>query len=200
MKSTNIHYTKHLISPYDRYLKNGHKSGILWFTGLSGAGKTTLALKLEQTLFEKGWSTFVLDGDSVRHGLCSDLGFSASDRSENIRRLGEVAKLFAESGCLVITAFISPYRNDREQVRRLAGDLFHEVYIATPLELCEQRDPQGLYLKARSGEIDGFTGISAPYEPPNSPDLWVETSELTVEESLEQLLKYVENKFTIFKQ
>ncbi len=196
MKSTNIQHTKHLVSPFDRCLKNGHRNGILWFTGLSGSGKTTLALELDRILFQKGWYTFVLDGDNIRHGLCADLGFSAADRAENIRRIGEVAKLFADSGCLVITAFISPYRKDRDQIRILAGDLFHEVYIATPMEICEQRDPKGLYAKARRGEIESFTGISAPYEPPITPDLLVETSELSVEDSLQQLLEYVRKKFT----
>ncbi|MFL0658908.1 adenylyl-sulfate kinase [Cylindrospermopsis raciborskii] len=197
MKSTNIQHTEHLVSPFDRCLKNGHRNGILWFTGLSGSGKTTLAFELERILFQKGWYTFVLDGDNMRHGLCADLGFSAADRAENMRRVGQVAKLFAESGCLVITAFISPYRKDREQIRILSGDLFHEVYIATPLEICEQRDPKGLYAKARCGEIESFTGISAPYEPPKAPDLRVETSQLSVEESLEQLIEYVVNNFTL---
>lgn len=197
MKSTNIQHTEHLVSPFDPCLKNGHRNGILWFTGLSGSGKTTLAFELERILFQKGWYTFVLDGDNMRHGLCADLGFSAADRAENMRRVGQVAKLFAESGCLVITAFISPYRKDREQIRILSGDLFHEVYIATPLEICEQRDPKGLYAKARCGEIESFTGISAPYEPPKAPDLRVETSQLSVEESLEQLIEYVVNNFTL---
>jgi adenylyl-sulfate kinase len=155
-----------------------------------------LALELERILFQKGWYTFVLDGDNMRHGLCADLGFSAADRAENIRRIGEVAKLFADSGCLVITAFISPYRKDREQIRILAGDLFHEVYIATSMEICEQRDPKGLYAKARRGEIESFTGISSPYEPPRTPDLLVETSVLSIEASLQRLLEYVEKKFT----
>ena len=148
-------------------------------------------------LFQRGWRTFVLDGDNVRHGLCADLGFSAADRAENIRRIGEVAKLFAESGCLVITAFISPYRADRDRVRAIAGDLFHEVYIATPLEVCERRDPKGLYMKARRGEIEGFTGISAPYEPPPAPELQLDTSEISLEACLEKLLEYVNTKFSI---
>lgn len=197
MRSTNIKFTEHKVSLADRWLGNGHRSGILWFTGLSASGKTTLAFEMERILFQRGWRTFVLDGDNVRHGLCADLGFSAGDRAENIRRIGEVAKLFAESGCLVITAFISPYRADRDRVRAIAGDLFHEVHIATPLEVCEERDPKGLYVKARCGEIEGFTGISAPYESPHAPELQLDTSRLSVEESLGELMKYVDTKFSI---
>ncbi len=139
----------------------------------------------------------MLDGDNMRHGLCGDLGFSAEDRSENIRRIGEVAKLFAQSGCLIITAFISPYRADRTRVRETAGDLFHEIHIATPLSVCEQRDPKGLYGKARRGEIDDFTGVSAPYEPPTAPELILDTSQSGIEESLKCLLDYVDQKFVI---
>lgn len=197
MRSSNIRYTEHFVTTADRWQANDHRSGILWFTGLSASGKTTLAFELERALFRKGWRTFVLDGDNVRHGLCADLGFSAADRAENIRRIGEVAKLFAESGCLVITAFISPYRTDRDRVRSIAGDLFHEVHVATPLEVCERRDPKGLYGKARRGEIEGFTGISAPYESPDAPELHLDTSRLTVEESLGRLLEYVEREFSI---
>lgn len=197
MRSTNIKFTEHKVSTADRWAESGHRSGILWFTGLSASGKTTLAFELERVLFQKGWRVFVLDGDNVRHGLCGDLGFSAEDRSENIRRIGEVAKLFAESGCLVITAFISPYRADRAHVREIAQDLFHEVHIATPLSVCEARDPKGLYGKARRGEIEGFTGISAPYEPPSEPNLLLDTSEHGIEESLRCLLQYVEKKFTL---
>lgn len=197
MRSTNIKFTEHQVSLADRWLGNGHRSGILWFTGLSASGKTTLAFEMERILFQRGWRTFVLDGDNVRHGLCADLGFTADDRTENIRRIGEVAKLFAESGCLVITAFISPYRADRDRVRAIAGDLFHEVHIATPLEVCEGRDPKGLYVKARRGEIEGFTGISAPYESPDAPELQLDTSRLSVEDSLGELIKYVDTKFSI---
>lgn len=195
MRSSNILFTEHQVALQDRWQANRHKSGILWFTGLSASGKTTLAFELERILFHKGWRVFVLDGDNVRHGLCGDLGFSAEDRTENIRRIGEVAKLFAQSGCLIITAFISPYRADRDHVRDIAGELFHEVYVATPLSVCEERDPKGLYGKARRGEIDAFTGISAPYEPPNAAELVLDTSELGVEESLKCLLDYVGDKF-----
>lgn len=197
MKSSNIHFTEHKVALADRWQANRHKSGILWFTGLSASGKTTLAFELERILFQKGWRVFVLDGDNVRHGLCGDLGFSAEDRGENIRRIGEVAKLFAESGCLIITAFISPYRADRQRVREIAGDLFHEVYVATPLSVCERRDPKGLYGKARRGEINAFTGISAPYEPPIVPELVLDTSELNVDQCLVQLLSYTSQKFAI---
>jgi len=195
MRSTNIKFTEHQVSTADRWAASGHRSGILWFTGLSASGKTTLAFELERVLFQKGWRVFVLDGDNVRHGLCGDLGFSAEDRSENIRRIGEVAKLFAQSGCLIITAFISPYRADRNHVRDIASDLFHEVHVATPLSVCEERDPKGLYGKARRGEIGAFTGISAPYEPPTAPELVLDTSKLGVEESLKCLLDYVGEKF-----
>ena len=166
MRSKNIQFTEHKVSLEDLWMAHGHRSGILWLTGLSASGKTTLAFELDRLLFQKGWRTFVLDGDNVRHGLCADLGFSPADRAENIRRIGEVAKLFAQSGCLVITAFISPYRADRDRVRAIAGELFHEVHVATSLEVCEARDPKGLYGKARRGEIEAFTGISAPYEAP----------------------------------
>lgn len=195
MRSSNIRFTEHKIPLPERWQGNGHRSGILWFTGLSASGKTTLAFELERLLFHHKWRVFVLDGDNVRHGLCADLGFSATDRAENIRRVGEVAKLFAESGCLVITAFISPYRADRDRVRAIAGDLFHEVHIATPLAVCEERDPKGLYVKARSGEIEEFTGISAPYEAPVNPELRLDTSGLSVGEGIERLLDYVTTRF-----
>lgn len=197
MRSSNILYTEHFVTTAARCQANGHRSGILWLTGLSASGKTTLAFELDRLLFQKGWRTFVLDGDNVRHGLCADLGFSAEDRAENIRRIGEVAKLFAQSGCIVITAFISPYRADRDHVRAIAGDLFHEVHVATPLAVCEDRDPKGLYLRARRGEIEGFTGISAPYEPPLAPELVLDTSDLSVADSLSRLQEYMDAKFSI---
>ncbi len=155
---------------------NGHKSAILWFTGLSGAGKSTLAHAVEEELFQKGCRTFVFDGDNVRHGLCGDLGFSAHDREENIRRVGEMAKLFIEAGVIALTAFISPFRADREKVRGLVphGD-FIEIYCRCPLEVCESRDVKGLYHRARAGEIKEFTGISSPYEAPENPELVVDT-------------------------
>ena len=169
IKSTNITAVEHRVDKQARWRANGHRGGVLWFTGLSGAGKTTLALELEQALFAKGWQAYVLDGDNVRHGLSSDLAFSPHDRTENVRRIGEVAGLFADAGFIVLTAFISPYRADREVARGAALDAFHEIYIEADVETCEQRDPKGLYVKARRGEILDFTGISAPYEAPENP-------------------------------
>ncbi len=166
---------------------------MLWFTGLSGSGKSTLAVVAERALFDLGCATYILDGDNVRHGLNGDLGFSPEDRTENIRRIGEVAKLFADSGCLVLTAFISPYRSDRDRVRETmiyARDLV-EIHVSCPLETCESRDPKGLYKKARAGEIPEFTGISAPYEEPLAPELVVQTGELGVEECAGQVVEYL---------
>ncbi|MEX2641904.1 MAG: adenylyl-sulfate kinase [Acetobacterales bacterium] len=192
VKSKNIFSVEHDVSLEARWNVNGHRSGILWFTGLSGAGKSTLAIELERRLFAKGFQVYVLDGDNIRHGLSADLGFSPEDRNENIRRIGEVAALFARAGVLVVTAFISPYRADRDRVRQIAPDLFHEIHIKADVDTCERRDPKGLYKKARSGEIREFTGVSAPYEAPDSPDLEVDTSVLSVEESLDRLLDYVD--------
>ena len=195
VKSTNIHHAEHRVDAETRWAMNGHKGGILWLTGLSGSGKSTLAFSLEQQLVAKGYQVFVLDGDNVRHGLCSDLAFSPEDRSENIRRVGEVALLFADAGFVVIAAFISPYLSDRERIRMIGPELFHEVFIDASLELCEQRDPKGLYKKARSGEIDNFTGISAPYEPPNEPSLVIDTGRFSVDEGLDLLTSYVSENF-----
>ncbi len=174
-RATNITAVGHTVSREARVLRNGHKGGVLWFTGLSGAGKSTLALALEARLFAKGYHVYVLDGDNVRGGLNANLGFSPEDRAENIRRVGEVAGLFADAGFIVISSFISPYRADRERARKAAGDTFHEIYIKASLEVCEQRDPKGLYRRARTGEIPEFTGISSPYEPPESAELVVRT-------------------------
>ena len=197
IKSTNITAIEHRVEKDARWRANGHRGGVLWFTGLSGAGKTTLALELEQALFVKGWQAYVLDGDNVRHGLSSDLAFSPADRTENIRRIGEVAGLFADAGFLVLTAFISPYRADRDMARNAAIDAFHEVYIEADVETCEERDPKGLYVKARRGEIPEFTGISAPYEVPENPELVIDTAALDVPQSLAKLLGYVESNFAI---
>lgn len=193
--SQNITAVETRVTTDARWAANGHRSGVLWLTGLSGAGKSTLALELEQALFRKGWQVYVLDGDNIRFGLSADLGFAPQDREENIRRVGEVAALFARAGVLVITAFISPYRSDRDRARAVAPDLFHEVYVNAGLEVCEERDPKGLYKKARKGEIAEFTGISAPYEAPESPELEVDTGALTLSQSVEQLLGYVEANF-----
>lgn len=172
-----------------REAQNGHRGAILWFTGLSGTGKSTLAHEVEERLHRMGCRTFVLDGDNVRHGLCRDLGFSAEDRAENIRRIGEVAKLFMEAGVIVLTAFISPFRADRDKVRAMvhAGE-FVEIYCRCPIEVCEQRDAKGLYKKARAGEIVQFTGISSPYEAPDKPELMVDTSMQSLDECVRQVV------------
>ena len=180
-----------------RVANNGHKGGIIWLTGLSGAGKSTIAIEAEHQLFLKGYQVNVLDGDNIRFGLSADLGFSPEDRTENIRRIGEVAKLFAEAGILVITAFISPYKQDRDRIRAIAGDIFHEVFIEADLEICENRDPKGLYVKARNGEISDFTGISAPYDKPRNPELVIDTGEQGIGESTTKLLSYIDEKFRI---
>ncbi|PTA84550.1 adenylyl-sulfate kinase [Bacillus sp. Nf3] len=172
--------------------KNNHKSGIIWLTGLSGSGKSTIANAAARELFEQGYQVTVLDGDNVRHGLNKDLGFSDDDRKENIRRIGEVAKLFVEQGTIVITAFISPFQEDRHIVRQLVEDgEFHEVFVKCDLNVCEERDPKGLYKKARNGEIPFFTGIDSPYEEPAAPELVLDTGELSREESKQRLVDYV---------
>nr|MDH3176745.1 adenylyl-sulfate kinase [Bacillus pumilus] len=175
--------------------KNNHKSGIIWLTGLSGSGKSTIANAAARELFEQGYQVTVLDGDNVRHGLNKDLGFSDDDRKENIRRIGEVAKLFVEQGTIVITAFISPFQEDRRIVRQLveAGE-FHEVFVKCDLNVCEERDPKGLYKKARNGEIPFFTGIDSPYEEPTAPELVLDTGELSREESKRRLVDYVKGR------
>lgn len=198
--SQNIFAVQHRITTEDRWQANLHKSGVLWLTGLSGAGKSTLALEVEQRLFHRGWQVYVLDGDNIRFGLSSDLGFSPDDRAENIRRVGEVASLFARAGVLVITAFISPYREDRDRARAVAPELFHEVYVKADLSVCESRDPKGLYKKARRGEIPDFTGISAPYEEPEAPELTVDTDQFSLSESAESVLAYVDANFLIKDQ
>ena len=190
-KSKNITRVEHRVSTEDREKRNRHKGAVLWFTGLSGAGKSTLAIALEEALFKRGFQVYVLDGDNVRSGLASDLGFSHEDRTENIRRVGEVAALFAHAGVICISAFISPYREDRAIARRAAGDKFYEVYVAADLATCEQRDPKGLYKKARAGEIQDFTGVSAPYEAPDSPEIVVDTGNETVASGVAALIKFV---------
>ena len=200
MINQNITWQVGHVSRADRERLNGHKSFILWLTGLSGAGKSTLAHRVEQLLFERGCRTYVLDGDNVRHGLCRDLGFSAEDRQENIRRIGEMGKLMADTGVIVITAFISPFRRDRDCVRDLVapGD-FIEVYCDTPLAICEQRDVKGLYKKARHGEISEFTGISSPYEIPLNPEIIVPTGTNSLDSCAEQIINYLvtHNKINI---
>lgn len=197
IKSRNISIIEHRIQGNDRCLRNRHRGTVVWFTGLSASGKSTLAILLEQRLFELGRQVYVLDGDNVRHGLCSDLGFSAQDRAENIRRIGELAALFAEAGMIVISAFISPYRRDRRLARKAVKGNFHEIYLQADLGVCEKRDPKGLYAKARNGEIPYFTGVSAPYEVPEAPELVVDTGVMAPEDSLDIIVDYVEGKITL---
>lgn len=171
---------------------NGHKGAVIWFTGLSGSGKSTLAHMVEEKLHQMGARTYVFDGDNVRHGLCADLSFSPQDRTENIRRIGEMVKLFLDGGMIALTAFISPFIRDRESVRKLVGaDDFVEVFCRCPLEVCEQRDVKGMYKRARAGEIKEFTGISSPYEAPTNPDLIVDTDKSTSEECVQQLIQFL---------
>ncbi|AME05348.1 adenylyl-sulfate kinase [Bacillus siamensis] len=174
--------------------KNKHKSSILWLTGLSGSGKSTIANAAARELFEQGYQVIVLDGDNIRHGLNKDLGFSDDDRKENIRRIGEVAKLFVQQGTIVITAFISPFREDRDQVRELVAEgEFNEIYVKCDLDICEKRDPKGLYKKARNGEIPFFTGIDSPYEEPNAPELVLDSGKYAREECTGRLIDFVKN-------
>jgi adenylylsulfate kinase len=192
-RSRNIVWHPGAVTRDDRENIRGHRGGTVWLTGLSGSGKSTIAVELEKQLWDRGVHAFVLDGDNVRHGLNKDLGFSPEDRTENIRRIGEVAKLFTESGTVTITAFISPYRDDRNQVRALMSDGdFHEVFVDCALDVCEQRDPKGLYKKARAGQIPEFTGISAPYEAPEKPELVIPSDRQSVAESVGQLIRHLE--------
>lgn len=195
VRATNVSVVEHRVTDAMRVRQNRHSGGVLWLTGLSGAGKSTLAIELEMRLFREGYHVYVLDGDNVRRGLNANLSFSPEDRSENIRRVGEVAALFAEAGVLCITAFISPYRSDRERARKAGGKRFHEIYVKADLSVCEERDPKGLYKRARAGEIADFTGISAPYEEPEVPELTLDTSDASVEDSLKALLDYVKRNF-----
>lgn len=184
-KSSDVVWHRATVTRGRRQAQNGHRSVMLWFTGLSGAGKSTLAHAVEEELHRMGCRTFTFDGDNVRHGLCSDLGFSDDDRAENIRRVGEMCKLFLEAGVIALTAFISPFRSDRERVRSLVSQgEFFEIYCQCPLEVCEQRDVKGLYKRARAGEIKNFTGISSPYEEPQYPELAVETGSVSLEQSV----------------
>jgi adenylylsulfate kinase len=194
-RSTNITWHEGQVSRKDRERVLGQRGATIWLTGLSGSGKSTIAVAAEKALTERGRLAYVLDGDNVRHGLNKNLGFSPEDRTENIRRIGEVAKLFTDSGVLVFTSFISPYRSDRDAVRKeMAEGDFVEVYVAASLETCESRDVKGLYQKARAGEIPEFTGISAPYEAPERPELVLDTNGQSVEESVTALVSYLERK------
>jgi len=177
------------VASAEREQRHGHPGRIIWLTGLSGAGKSTIAMALERRLFDAGQNVYVLDGDIVRGGLCADLGFSPGDREENIRRIGEVARIMADAGLLVIVAFISPFRADRDRVRNgMPAGRFTEVHVSTPLEVCEQRDTKGLYAKARAGELTDFTGISSPYEPPPSPEVTLPTEQLTVDDCVDRIV------------
>ena len=179
----------------DRQLLNGHSSFVLWFTGLSGSGKSTLANEVDRQLYSIGRRSYTLDGDNIRHGLNRDLGFTNEDRIENIRRIGEVSKLFVDSGTIVLTAFISPFREDRALVRKLfEEEEFIEVYLNCPLGVCELRDPKGLYKKARNGEIRNFTGIDSPYEPPVRPELTIDTSHQGVQGAAESIINYLKER------
>ncbi|HWB20546.1 MAG TPA: adenylyl-sulfate kinase [Phycisphaerales bacterium] len=193
--ATNIHWHEGTVTPAERHKNMGHKGCTLWMTGLSASGKSTIAVALEQVLMQRGKHAYRLDGDNIRHGLNKNLGFSAADRTENIRRIGEVAKLFADAGVITITSFISPYRADREIVRKLHADAklpYFEVYVDCNIAEAEKRDPKGLYKKARAGEIKGFTGIDDPYEAPEKAELHLRTDKMSIEESVQALLDLLE--------
>ena len=196
-QSSHITWHDSEVTKADRQKQNGHKSAVIWFTGLSGSGKSTVSVALEQALFELGKHAYRLDGDNVRHGLNKNLGFSPEDRKENIRRIGEVSKLLVDAGTIAITAFISPYRVDRDDVRNILEDgEFIEVYTQCSVEECEKRDPKGLYAKARSGEIKEFTGINAPYEAPYHPKITINTEQQSVEQAVAHILNYLtDNKY-----
>ncbi|MBU6283979.1 adenylyl-sulfate kinase [bacterium] len=192
-KSTNIVWHPGQVTRDDRQRITGHRGCTVWFTGLSGSGKSTIAVAVEKALWDRGVRSYILDGDNIRHGLNSDLGFSPEDRTENIRRIGEVAKLFTDAGVINLTAFISPYRSDRDRVRSIMGEGdFVEVHVDCPVEECEKRDVKGLYAKARAGKIPEFTGISAPYEAPEKPELVLETAKLSEAESVSTVIAYLE--------
>lgn len=191
----NITWHHTAVTKEARHLLNGHQSCVLWFTGLSGSGKSTLANAVDKALFEQQCRSYVLDGDNIRHGLNSDLTFGVEDRKENIRRIGEVAKLFVDSGQIISTAFISPFRKDRQVVREMFGEgEFIEVFVHCPIHVCEKRDPKGLYKKARKGEIPNFTGIASPYESPSTPEIVIETAKMSVEQSVEKIIAYLTEK------
>jgi len=195
MNSSNTVLHRATVTRSRREQQNKHRSVIIWFTGLSGSGKSTLAHAVEEELHQAGCRTFVFDGDNVRHGLCANLGFSAEDRHENIRRIGEMAKLFIEAGVIAMTAFISPFKADRDRVRALVAEHdFIEIFCDSPLAVCEDRDVKGLYKRARAGEIKNYTGISSPYEPPEHPDLHLDTAGESVETNVEKVLAFLEER------
>ena len=192
-KASNIHWHKGQIKREDRERLNGHRGFTLWFTGLPASGKSTLAVAVENALHQKGFSTYILDGDNIRHGLNKDLGFAPKEREENIRRIGEVANLFSDCGVINLVAFISPYRSDRLSARKCSqnDETFIEIFVDCPMEVCEVRDPKGMYRKARSGAIKEFTGISAPYEIPQNPEIHILTHTYSVEEGVHIILQYL---------
>ena len=194
MKSTNVTRVPHLVGEAERWRRQGHRGGVIWFTGLPASGKKTIAFGLEQRLFERGYEVFAFDSASVRAGLCSDLGFSRDDRKENIRRAGELAAVMARSGVVVIAAFISPFEIDRAAARGAAVN-FHEVFLDVPAEICEARDDQGRYARARAGELADFTGVSAPYEAPAAPEVLLDAVGLNAEQCIDRLATYVEEHF-----
>ena len=201
MPATNLVWADGYVKPEDFEKRNNQKGCVIWFTGLSASGKSTIAREVEWILFERGFQVFVLDGDNIRHGLNKDLGFSPEDREENIRRIGEVAKLFRQAGIIVITAFISPYREDRDKVRTIVGEgRFLEVHVHADVEACRKRDPKGLYEKALNGQIPEFTGISAPYEPPTKPEVFLDTQSLSVNESAVRVIEVLEARKLITPQ
>ncbi len=193
MSTPHVVWHRYAITKEARAARNGQRPCVLWFTGLSGAGKSTIAGAVEQRLFELGRAVYLLDGDNVRHGLNRDLGFTEPDRAENIRRIGEVSRLFVDAGLIVLTAFISPFRRDRRMVREMlqAGE-FIEIFVDTPLDVCEQRDPKGLYRKARAGEIAQFTGIDSPYEPPGAAELLLPTAAQSIKQSVAEIVAYLD--------
>ena len=200
VKSTNVTVVEHRVAAETRAARNGHRGGVMWFTGLSGSGKSTLAIEVEARLFALGYQAYVLDGDNMRRGLNENLGFSPDDRAENIRRVGQVAAMFADAGFLVISAFISPYLSDRTRARAAVeeqgANRFHEIHIDADLEECERRDPKGLYKRARSGEIADFTGISAPYEAPENPEMRIDTVAGSIDECATRIVDYIISEFS----
>lgn len=200
-KATNVVWHARHISRGMREIRNKHKAAVLWFTGLSASGKSTIAVEVDKLLFTMGTHTYILDGDNVRHRLCRDLGFSAKDREENIRRIGELAWLFADSGAIVLTAFISPYKRDRDLARSLVhqGEFF-EIFTKADIETCKQRDPKGLYKKALAGEIKDFTGISAPYEEPENPELVIDTTQHGIEDCAKRIVDFLVEKDVVSRR
>ena len=193
--SKNVIWHEHLVSRIERNVLNKHRSKVIWFTGLSASGKSTIAHHLEKELYDRGVRTYVLDGDNVRHGLNSDLGFTREDRAENLRRIAETCRLFVDAGVMVLSAFISPFKADREKIAEIIGrNDFIEVHVDCPVEICENRDPKGLYKKARAGEIKGYTGVDSPYEAPESPDVKLPTNELDVESCVREVLELLDDK------